>query len=143
MKNALKVTALFLLVTLSFTSCSKSDDNSATSGNIVAKWNYSKEGEIVSGQEVLTDYQHEAGCTKDNVEFKSNGTFTFTEYGTNCVVSTYNGTYTKSGDTVVATALGSSTTLTVLQLDASTLKVKYTDTFDGTTTTHVEVYIKG
>ena len=145
MKNALKLTALFLLVTLSFTSCNKSDDNdgSTTSGNIVGKWNFSKEGGIVNGQEVLGDYQHQTGCAKDNVEFKSNGSVVSTEYSTNCAASTFTASYAKSGDTVTVTTSGDSTVLTILQLDSTTLKVKYTDTFEGTTTTYVELYTKG
>ena len=144
MKNAFKLTALFLLVTLSFTSCNKSDDNGVTtSGNIVGKWIFFKEGTLVNGQEVLTDYQHEAGCGKNNIEYKANGISTYTEYNPNCVVSMFNGTYTKNGDTLVVIDGGYTITYTILQLDSTTLKVKYTDTFEGTTTTFVEIYTKG
>ena len=144
MKNALKLTALFLLVTLSFTSCNKSDDNGGgTSGNIVAKWNFSKIGSIINGQEVLTDYPNEAGCAKDNTQFKADGTEVSTQYNSSCVASTSSGTYTKSGDTLTVTEGGDTTTATILQLDDTTLKIKETETSGGTTTTYIVVFTKG
>ena len=142
MKNAFKLTALFLLVTLSFTSCSKSDDNSGgTSGNIVGKWNLSKIGSIVNGQEVLTDHPNEAACAKDNTEYKTDGTVVQTEYSSTCSTGSFSGTYTKNGNTLTE-IYGSTIVYTILQLDDTTLKIKDTETFQGTTTTYITVFTK-
>ncbi|AWA30816.1 hypothetical protein HYN48_12410 [Flavobacterium magnum] len=136
MKNILKVAVLVL--SMSFVGCSSDDDEAS----IVGKWNFSKEGLAAQGQEVLTDYTHATGCTKDNVEFKADGTISETYYDDACAASTSNGTYTKSGNTVVVTMDGVATTYEVKQLSGSTLKVYDTESIDGQSFTNVTVFTK-
>lgn len=134
--------ALFLFVaTLSLTSCSKSDsDGASTSGNIVAKWEYSKQGAILNGQEALTDYPNQAGCSKDFIEFKADLTAVDGSYDADCILDTYNYTYTKSGNTLTN---GDGEVATILQLDSSVLKIKTTyDDGNGTSVTGVVVFKK-
>jgi hypothetical protein len=143
-----KVTKAFLVVFVSslfLASCSKDDDNNSvsTSGNIVGKWEHTKDGVIVNNQEILEDYVHEAGCAKDNVEFKANNIVISTEYSSSCVANVYSQSYAKNGNTLTVTDGTDSTVLTVLQLDANTLKVKYIDDSEGSSVTYVEVYTKG
>ncbi|AWI26724.1 lipocalin-like domain-containing protein [Flavobacterium pallidum] len=136
MKNVLKIAVLVL--SMAFVGCSSDDDEAS----IVGKWNFSKEGLAAQGQEVLSDYTHATGCTKDNVEFKADGTITDTFYDDACAATVTNGTYTKSGNTVVVTMDGEATTYEVKQLSGSSLKVYNTETFEGQTFTNVTVFTK-
>ena len=141
MKKLTKTLVILFIASLSLVSCNDDDEN-VFSGNLLGKWNYSKEGEIVNGQEVLTNYEHETGCAKDNVEFKSNGTFVNTDYfGDNCVEDQAEGTYTRNGNTIVASSYGESTTLTIKQLNSTMLKITYQD-FDDESITNVEIYTR-
>jgi hypothetical protein len=145
-----KLSILFvalLAATVSLTSCSKDDDNAETS--IVGKWNSAKEGVITNGVELLTDYVHEAGCSKDYVEFKADKSFNDVSFDSSnpampCMQTTATGTFTRSGSQVTQTAIFMgitySATATILNLTGTDLKVKYTDP-DGTI--RVETYTKG
>lgn len=129
--------SIILVLTLSFLlpSCSKDDDGPSTSGNIVGKWEFFKEGERIGSTEELFLYEHQAGCAKDNITFNSDGTFDSATYDTDCSVFSSSGEYVKSGNTLT-TSFGE---VEIKQLDGSTLKVYETYTEGGETFTDVTV----
>lgn len=129
-----KITILFVSVLslgLALTSCSKDDDSSSDGGSTTAaiegKWAFSKEGAIVSGNEVLVDYAHECSTKKDYVELVAGGTVNDVYYPSDCVADVTTGTWTKSGNNVTITAGGFTQTAEIVILNATTLKVKYTE----------------
>ena len=134
-----KITVLFasaLVLGLSLASCNKDDDSSSSSSSvgIEGKWKYSKEGAIVSGQEVLTDYVNEAPeCGNDYIEVLAGGTakdyYFYNDGG--CVSDVATGTWSKSGNTMTVTFDGVTENATILTLNSTTLKVKYTDNESG------------
>uniref|UniRef100_UPI00404A4A1C lipocalin family protein n=1 Tax=Flavobacterium sp. TaxID=239 RepID=UPI00404A4A1C len=140
-----KVLFLFVaLVAFSFTtiSCSNDDEGGVNSSDLIGKWEYSQEGEVVNGQEVLEPYLHAAGCSKDYVEFLSNGTAADVSYYDNgqdpCTEDTLTTTWSVSGNNINISVLGVNYSAQVITLNATTLKVRDTDE-DGT---YVTVYTK-
>lgn len=126
-----KITVLFvsvLTIVLAISSCSKDDDNAPAS--IEGKWNFSKVGGVVAGHEMLADYPNQSGCSKDNINLKSDGTFFSEDYdssNTPCEKSTEAGVYTKTSTTLSINVGGSTETIEILSLTSSELKVKDTN----------------
>lgn len=128
-----KVSILFvsaLVLGMTFTSCSKDDDNS-TPASLEGKWNFSKMGAMAGTQEVLVDYQgNEAGCSKDYINLAADGAITDVDYDSTdspCEAFTSTGTFTKTATTITVTIDGSSETVQILSLTSSELKVKDAD----------------
>jgi hypothetical protein len=138
MKNLLKSLALTLLVTVSLVSCSKDDDGVSTSGELLGKWEYSKTGIAVNGQEQLENYEHQAGCSKDFVEFTATDLIDTDYFGSNCTEFTDSNPYTRSGNTISS----GGESATIVQLDNATLKVKGTYTDNGITYNFITVYTR-
>lgn len=116
-------TKLFFLAVMSvflFNSCS-SDDSSAS---IVGIWKFNRVGGIISGEEVLTPYENQEGCGKDNTEFRANGSVVDTYYSSDCEAVPHVGTYTKQGKTLTLTFSNGPNTFTILKLTSTILKVK-------------------
>jgi Lipocalin-like domain len=133
---------LIAFVTLAFSSCS-SDDNGNSTASIVGKWEYTQTGEVIEGVEVLETYDHTAGCDKDYMEFKSDGTFDDVWYsnGTSgCTSDNDSGTWAQNG-TTITTAYGEQDPEEgeILILNETTLKVRFVDTSEGMTETYVTV----
>ena len=130
MKNIKILLVTAIIAAFSLTSCNKDDNNSTPSTSLVGKWNYSKEGTVVNGQEVLIDYtDNETGCSKDYVQFTATNTFSDIDYDSSeapCEMFTTTGTYSKSGSTVTLTSGGFTVSGTILNLTATELKVKDT-----------------
>lgn len=142
MKNGKLLLALFATAAI-FSSCGSDDDSgSTTGGNIEGKWYYFKEGVASGNQEVLIDYpDHQAGCTKDYVEFVAGGVFNDVDYhNAACEFDNYASTWVKSGNTITLGTGADADAGTIKELTASTLKVSYTETFDGQTSQYVVVY---
>lgn len=117
-----KLALLFVaILTAGVSSCSKDDD--AASAELTGKWEYSKEGSIANGQEVLTDYEHEANCAKDYVQINATQFVIHNFDGTACIESTSSNSYTRSGNTIITTIDGMSFTGQIAQLNNSTLKI--------------------
>ena len=140
-----KIIVLFVAIAttgFTLTSCSKDDDGGINQANLIGKWEYSKEGEVIDGQELLIDYDHSPGCAKDYNEFLSNGTLRDVGYYSNgvnpCVEDIFNSTWSVSGNNIITTVLGVTYTAEVVTLNATTLKMKYVDE-DGT---YITVYTK-
>lgn len=123
------------------TSCNKDDDSSSAS--LEGKWEYSREGGIIQGQEVLTDYVHTAGCAKDFSQISATTIVDHDFFGDDCLESTYTLNYTRNGNTITITEGGEVFTATILQLDNSTLKIKGEEiTEGGITYSDVTVYTR-
>ncbi len=137
-----KLALLFVAVlAVGVTSCSKDDDAAAAS--LVGTWEYSKEGGIIQGQEVLTPYQHAAGCTKDFTVITATTIVDTDFYGTDCFESTSTIPYTRNGNTITITEDGEVYTATIIQLDNTTLKIKGQEmTEGGITYSDVTVYTR-
>ena len=141
MKKTILLFVSVLTLALVSTSCSSDDDAEGVS--IVGKWEISKEGMEVGGQEVLTNYVHTAGCSKDNIEFKADGTLVSTNYITSaCIVQTSSSTYTKNGNTLTVTDAQGADAFTVKELSATTLKISDTYTEDNVQFTEVTLYTR-
>jgi hypothetical protein len=120
-----KIIAL-LFLSLSIIGCSKDDaSENTTSTSIEGKWQFYKEGGIVNGQEVLTDYQHSTGCTKDYTEILTGGVLKDHYFNSSCTESVDTGNWVKNNTTLTLTYPGETpTNAEILELTATTLKVK-------------------
>lgn len=118
-----KLILLFItsVTLLSITSCSNDDDNSSAS--IEGKWEFSKFGYSLGGQEFLFDYEHSLGCTKDYVIITSNTTtnHSFFNNGTSCEEEIDNVTYTRNGN-VLTSSNGED--VEIISISNTTLKFK-------------------
>jgi len=128
-----KTKYLFLLLSiifLSVSSCSKDDDAvpTAATPTIEGRWQFTKEGEIVNNQEVLSLYQHTTGCTKDYTEFLT-GSVIKDHYfdNPNCQETIDTGSWSKNNNALVLTFPGAPVVnAEILELTTTTLKVKFT-----------------
>jgi hypothetical protein len=118
-----KYLLLFVSV-LAFVSCSDNDD-STDSSSIIGAWEYAKEGTIVSGTETLVNYENECSNKKDYVEFLQNGEYGDYYYDSTCDESVDYGDWTKSGN--MLTNVTEDSTVEILILNSTTLKIKYED----------------
>jgi hypothetical protein len=139
-----KIIFLFVaVVSASFmtTLCSSDDDGGTNNSDLIGKWEYFQEGEIINGVETLELYMHEEGCSKDYTEFLSNGTARdyscFNDAG-ECQKTVFPLNWTRNGNNITLSLGGISSTAEIVTLNATTLKVKYTDE-DGT---FVDVFTK-
>lgn len=139
MKNRIILFVSVLVLGLNLTSCG-GDDGPSTSADIVGKWELYKVGDKDDGSEYLELYEHQSGCSKDNVEFLDNGDFVTTSYFTGCETENYTGSYTKTGTTLTVDDGFDSTTLTIKELSSSTLKVYETYSEDGETFTDITIF---
>jgi len=125
MKKFKQIVMLVAFTTFSLVSCNNDDDSGNAS--IEGKWELSKEGSIVSGQEILVDFEPDAGCSKDYDEIKAGGSGTsyyFEDNGTGCESYSDDFSWSREGNTVTVTFSGDSYSAEILQLTSSTLKLK-------------------
>lgn len=138
----MKKLLLFVSVlTLGLTSCS-SDDDSSSSDSIEGTWEWSKEGTIVNGEEFLYDYDHFCDNKKDYVQILSGGVIKEVWYETDCTEDVWQANWSRNGNTLTVTDGTDSVSGEILELTNTTLKLKYTETFDGTTYINVDVYTR-
>lgn len=128
---------LFLFVAtlgLAISSCSNNDDDNSS---IESTWEITHEGVIVNGKETLVPVDNEGGCEKGSITYLNNGTFTetYSEFNddSKCVTFTENGTWSKKGNSLTlryTNEEGDSYDAEgeIVELNKSTLKVKYTYT---------------
>lgn len=137
MKQIKQLMLLFLVASTTLVSCNKDDDGD--SGAIEGKWEFTKVGSIVAGQEALIDYpDHTPGCTKDYTEILVGGTvkdYYYTDNGSGCEESIDNGTWTRDNNNITVNFSGEVTVAEILELSNTTLKLKSTDSDTG------EVYL--
>lgn len=130
MKRFKKLVVLFLAVSVSLVSCEGDDANTAA---LEGKWQFSKEGEIVNGQEVLETYEHEAGCTKDFLDFKAGGIFNdhyFEITEATCTEYLDTGTWSRNGNQLTISGEEGSQIVTIVELTTTTFKIKVEDEDD-------------
>lgn len=137
-----KLALLFVAVlAVGVSSCSKDDDSSGAA--LEGKWEYTKDGGIIQGQEVLTNYEHTEGCAKDYIQITSTTVTEHNFWGSECEEETYVDNYTRNGNTLTITVEGETYTATILQLDNNTLKIKGQEmTEGGITFSDVTVYTR-
>ena len=136
----MKKIIIVIISIIALTSCSKSDGNSSTSGNIVGKWNIERAGAIDNGVEVDVEpfFGNISGCQKDFQEFLADGNYKLGDY-TNaaCNLSEATGTWTKEGN-IIKISGGQFAIYEIVSLTETAMKLKfknpsiindYTDTF--------------
>ena len=131
MKKLVVTSLVFLMVLLVGSSCSKDEDSEAGNGtaSLEGKWQFSQDGELINNKEVLVNYVHETGCTKDYIEFLKSGVFKahFFE-NPNCQEETDTASWIKNNNSVVLKAPNETfETFEILQLTNTTLKIKSVD----------------
>ena len=121
---------LFIISTVlifGLSSCSKDDPAPVyIPAAIEGKWQFTKEGEIIGSQEVLEDYQHTSGCTKDYTEILA-GNIIKDHYfdNPNCRETIDNGTWNRNNNSLVLSYPDQPNTVgEILELTNTTLKVK-------------------
>ena len=122
----MKKIIVLLVAMMSFsalTSCSKDDDGPSLQG----KWEYLKEGVASGEQEVLEDYSHQSGCTKDYSMITATTIMDHIFNGTACTEEIISSPYTRNGNTITITNGGETFTAEIKTLDDSTLKFYFTD----------------
>ncbi|RKS02145.1 MULTISPECIES: lipocalin family protein [unclassified Flavobacterium] len=139
MKNRSVLLALVLGIGLFVTSCS--DDNEGeTLAPLSGKWNLSKVGTIIGGQETLVDApQNEAGCNKDYLDLNADNTLTEGDYDSTidpCTLSTTSGIYSRSHNNLTTVVNGVTQVQDIENLTLTELKLKDAN---GA----IEVYTKG
>lgn len=131
MKKIVVTSILFLMVLVGAASCDKDEDSETanTGAALEGKWQFSQDGDLINNKEVLTDYVHLAGCSKDYVEFVKNGVYkTYFYDNPNCTLETYTATWIKNNNTFVLKSPNEpDETFEILQLTSTTLKIKYVD----------------
>jgi hypothetical protein len=107
------------------TSCS---DNDAPAASLEGKWEYFKEGNANStGQEFLTDYVHQSGCTKDYSIITASTIEDHNFLGSTCVEEIFTTPYTRNGNIISINSEGETFTFEIKILDSSTLKIYASD----------------
>jgi Lipocalin-like domain len=137
MKN--RIILFVSLLVLGLTSCG-GDDGPSTSANIVGKWELFKTGDKDGGDEYLELYEHQAGCSKDNIEFFENGDFVTSSYFEGCELESFSGTYSKSGNSLAVDDGFDVIPLKIKELSSSTLKVYETYSEGGETFTDITIF---
>ena len=132
----IKLLAVAFVSFVAVTSCSK---DTAAAASLEGKWEPSKEGTVINGQEVLTDHAHTTGCTKDYSMITTNSIIDHSFSGSNCAESTYISSYTKNGNMITASSGGFSAIFEIKTLDSTTLKIYYTDNSASPPETSVSV----
>lgn len=127
----MKTRNFLYVVALSFglfaaTSCSSDDNDGETIIPIQGKYELSKVGGIVDGNEVLADApQNESGCSKDYLELKLSNVAVMGDYdGDDCELTQKTGTYVRSHNDLTITVDNISSVSDIMNLTNKELKLK-------------------
>jgi len=127
MKNLKRILFVIALSLGMFaTSCSSDDNEGETIVPIEGKYNLSKQGGIINGQEVLVDApQNQAGCPGDYLDLRVSNAAVMGDYtGDNCSLTETTGTYARSHNDLTITINGVGTTSDIMNLTNKELKLK-------------------
>lgn len=126
----MKKLTIFAFFVAILSSCNNDDTTTSVTENptIVGKWEFSKEGTISNGQEVMENYINECSTKKDYIQFLESGVYNDYFYGTNCAELVDTGNWTKSGN--MLTNVTENETVEILELTATSLKIKAVDGSD-------------
>ena len=118
---------LLMLSIMTFGLFSCNNDDSTPVSSIVGKWQYTKIGTITNNQEILNDYQHTSGCTKDYIEILSNNVIKSHEFDNpNCQETINTGTWNKTNNTLILIFPNQpSINGEIMELSNTTLKTKF------------------
>jgi Lipocalin-like domain len=128
MKNRSLLFAFALSFGLFATSCSDDDNDGETLAPLVGKWNITKVGTTLAGQEYLIDApQNQSGCDKDYLDLKidndvNQGNFDSTNNP--CELITRTGTYSRSHNDLTTILEGETKVQDIVNLTLSELKLK-------------------
>ncbi|HRB71015.1 lipocalin family protein [Flavobacterium sp. WV_118_3] len=125
LKN-LSVFAAVLFLGLS--SCSKdNDDTQEVAAPVEGTWQFTKEGTITNNQEIINDYQHTTGCTKDYLEiFPANIIKDHYFDNPNCQETIDTGAWTRNNNALTFVYQnGTTVNAEIMQLTNTTLKLKF------------------
>ena len=127
-----------------FSSCSK-DDNPSNEATLLGKWQPVKSGVVMSGQELVQDFEHTLGCDKNYLEIATT-TFTQHDFDKNmsnqCEEDIVAYSYSRSGNTITVLEDGELLTLQIAQLDATTLKLTSQEDFGAETPVQTILILK-
>lgn len=128
MKNRSILLALVLSIGLFATSCSNDDNEGETLAPLSGKWNITKVGTTVGGQEFLVDPpQNEDGCDKDYLDLNLDNTLTEGDYDsatTPCALETTPGIYSRSHNDLTTVIDGVTKVQDIVNLTLTELKLK-------------------
>lgn len=139
MKKIIILLVSIITISLVAVSCNKDDnDNDLIDG----KWIFSKVGyEGYTGGDMLTDYEHTAGCNKDYLVVTSGGQISFFSYekeGSVCSESIDTGTWVKNGNTI-SISFGGVVFLEAEIINLTNSELKIRDIEDG----YITVFTRG
>lgn len=127
----MKTRNFLYVVALSFglfaaTSCSSDDNEGETIVPIQGKYELSKQGFVVNGEEQLVDpIENESGCSKDYLELKLSNVAVIGDYsGDDCEKTETTGTYVRSHNDLTITVGNISSVSDIMNLTNKELKLK-------------------
>lgn len=128
MKKLSVLFVLFLVLGMTFTSCSN-DDNSSTNASIEGKWNFNKQSFSPTGYTLPeTDFIGNAAvCNKDYIDLLAGGVVNYIDYsGSTCTYTSTPGSWSKTGDklNIVVSSAGLVGSFTITSLTATELKIR-------------------
>lgn len=108
------------------TSCSSDDNEGETIVPIQGKYELSKQGFVVNGEEQLVDpIENESGCSKDYLELKLSNVAVIGDYsGDDCEKTETTGTYVRSHNDLTITVGNISSVSDIMNLTNKELKLK-------------------
>ena len=128
MKNRSLLFAFALSFGLFATSCSDDDNDGETLAPLAGKWNITKVGTTLAGQEYLIDApQNQSGCDKDYLDLKIDNDVNQGNYdSTNnpCELITRTGTYSRSHNDLTTILEGQTKVQDIVNLTLTELKLK-------------------
>ncbi len=126
-----KLRSLSVLATVVFvglSSCSSSNDSTPeATPQIEGTWQFTKDGTITNNQEILNNYEHTAGCTKDYLEiFAANIIKDHYFDNPNCQETIDTGAWTRNNNALTFVYQnGTTVNAEIMQLTNTTLKLKF------------------
>ncbi|MBA4153675.1 lipocalin family protein [Flavobacterium sp.] len=128
MKNRSLLFAFALSLGLFATSCSDDDNDGETLAPLAGKWNITKVGTTLAGQEYLIDApQNQSGCDKDYLDLKIDNDVNQGNYDSSnnpCELITRTGTYSRSHNDLTTILEGETKVQDIVNLTLSELKLK-------------------
>lgn len=142
MKKMRLLLCAFMVCGLALTSCGDDDGNAVTEGALEGKWFYAQEGITSNGQEILHDWDHTTGCSKDYVEILTGGVYRDVTFWDECVEEVTTTTWVRNGNTVTAGTGEDAMVLNLVSVTDTTLKVTWNESVGGQTLTYVTVFTR-
>jgi len=130
------VVAVLAISTVSLTSCSDDDNNTPeqVQPTLMGKWFFSRTGSGFGGSEVFQTYQHEIGCTKDNIELLEGSVYKDRRYaGEECTLQETTSAWSVANNILTVTNSSETMVYEVLTLTTDKLVIRTAETAGGQT----------